>query len=90
MPATRCIFTRPANLEIAQPANGSFLSLMARSDSLLIYELLLSTLLNTLRFTSVDKRPVRWLYYVPPDAATRRACGRGGFVIRSKAQRSEP
>ncbi len=39
-------------------ANGILLSGMARSDSLLIYGLILSTLLNTLRFTSVDKHPV--------------------------------
>ncbi len=37
---------------------------MARSDSLLIYGLILSTLLNTLRFTSVDKHPVGEVFFV--------------------------
>jgi len=38
-------------------ANGALLSLMARSDSLQIYGLILSTLLNTLRFTSGERHP---------------------------------
>ncbi|MDH3806507.1 MAG: hypothetical protein OEU90_13690, partial [Gammaproteobacteria bacterium] len=47
----------PAGDQIKKAATGTFVIFMARSDSLLMCHLNLSSLLTTLRFTCDDERP---------------------------------